>query len=46
VVLVFEAGGDGLVELEVGGLGFDVCPLAAKLFQHYIPSGGVCAQIF
>lgn len=32
-VLVFEAGGDRLVELEVGALGFDICPLAARLFQ-------------
>ena len=33
LVLVLEAGGDGLVELEVGGLGYDVVPFAARLFQ-------------
>ena len=35
VVLILEAGGDGLVELDAGGLGpaFDVCSLADRLFH-------------
>ena len=32
VVLVLGTGSTGLVELELGP-GFDVCPLAARLFQ-------------
>jgi hypothetical protein len=35
VVLLLEAAGSRLIELEVGGLGlvFDVCMLAARLFH-------------
>jgi len=32
VALLLDAGGGGLVELEAGP-GFDVCPLAARLFH-------------